>query len=425
MALPTIFVEFGFANNPLDLDPTWVDIHDLLSSFQIARGRQTEDDTASTGTCTNSFVDDDRTLDPNYASGPYFGQLLPMKPFRVRAVLGATEYKMFTGWVDTQDCWVRTETEEGFAEVETTCNDGFELLTNSFFPLAGIEFAQALSGTRIADVLQSGILGASYPVFSAAEWPLGTGALGTTTALDLSTAGIDPGASEVQDYTYVAPASALQAIQDAALSDPGYMFFAGDGTPIFHDRHYRPQATSQATFTDAANEDEAAGYVMYTTATTRRSKIVNDARVTRPQGTDQEHTEATSEGEFLVRSASYTTQLTSDDDSLAFAEWIVHLKKDSYELLDSLTLTPGDDTATWQQVLGREIGDRITVIRTPPGGVTPVTEDYFIEGVNISWGPGIECSCTWRLSASGTQYNYWLAGTAGSSEAGTTTRAVY
>lgn len=423
-ALPTIFVEFGFGDSPLSLSPTWQDISDRLTSFQISRGRQTEDDKASTGRCVGEYMDDDRTLDPNYASGPYYGQLLPMVPFRVRATLGSTEYVIFTGWVDTQDAWVRTD-QEGYAEVATTCNDGFELLGNSYFPLAGIEFPLQLTGARIAAILQSGILGASYPVFSGGEWPLGTGALGTTTPLDLSTAALDPGQSEVQDYTYVGPATAAQAIGDAESSEPGFFFFGGDGTPIFHDRYYRPQATSQATFTDSHNSDEASGFVTYTVATTRRTTIVNNSRVTRPGGIDQEYDDTTSQGEFLVRSGSYTTQLTTDDDALAFAEWMVHLKKDSYELLDSLTLTPGTDLNTWQQALGREIGDRITIIRTPEGETGVVTEDYFIEGIDFNWGPGIECTVTWRLSASGTQYDYWLAGTVGSSEAGTTTRAVY
>ena len=47
---------------------------------------------------------------------------------------------------------------------------------------------------------------------------------------------------------------------------------------------------------------------------------------------------------------------------------------------DSITLTPLRDPRLWPQVLGREIGDRITITRTPPG-VAPVTKDVFIRGI--------------------------------------------
>lgn len=426
MSLPTIYVEVMFdATDPFDTSGTWTDLADHLDTLAVVRGRQTEDDTAQTGTATAVLIDDDRRFDPNHASGPYYGDLIPMLPLRVRAILDSAEYDYFYGWLDVQNAWIRQQIDPGHSQVNLPANDGFEILSNSYFPVAGTAYSSELTGARISEVFTSGILGGTYPVWSSSGWDLGTSALASSTILAQSIEAIMDGYETMQAYTYSSPTAVLQAVRDAEMTEPGFFFFSGAGYPVFHDRRYRlGVSTSVATFVDGSNLD-VAGAVPYTSLTTRRTNLFNDIIVNRNGGTTQEAADAASVTRNLNRQKSLSTMHTTDANALAAAEFYLSLRSTSYEIIESLTLTPGDDSDIWQQVLGREIGDRITIVRTPEDVSGPITEDYFIEAINFSWGPGPDAAVTWRLSSSAEQFNYWLAGVAGSSEAGTTTRAGY
>lgn len=431
MSSPTfsLGVAFNPANGPLDTNPTWTELSGDMETLAVARGRQTEDDTAATGTCTAVLSDDDRRYDPNNSASPYYPNVLPMRPMFVQATLDSVIYPVFYGWVDVQDGWVRQESEPGRALVTLPANDGFDILANSRLVTyldtvyhgvvnssvtSGTDFAQELTGARIAHALGYDVRGVDSTTHYGMDpsWPSVWQAL-------------DAGQETMQAVAAAnnATTTPLQAIRDAETTEPGFFFFDRNGYATFHDRHHRPLSTSSATFCDEANT--ATGRVQYASATTRRTAIVNDARATRNGGTEQHVENDTSIASFLRRAKSWSTQHLTDAAALAFAQWMLSLKADSYEILESLTLTPGTDSETWIQVLTRELGDRITVVRTPPGGGSPVTEDYFIEAVSFSYGPAASASCTWRLSSAAAQTNYWLAGVVGSSEAGTTTKAGY
>lgn len=644
MSLPAFTFEVGFGATPLLASPTFTNLAADLETLAISRGRSTEDDSAQTGTCRGTLVDDTRKYDPWNAAGAYYPNVQPMQPVRVLATLDGVTYPVFYGWVDVQDGWVRIEQEAAFATVSVPCNDGFEILNNGriftrtltldyfdavkfsnpsmywrFDETVGAGTAQDASGNGNTGTVGSGITfgqtgapisdgtaalfnntsggkvvsnlyqlgtGNSFtamgwakrtattdadPLFGvdairpslccssgsedvtwqpqtpstavtwAAAWP-GTGVwvhwaltwndatksaelfingasqgvrtpslglaaaqyihagAGANTAGTASywngvqdefvifpsilsaasisaiyaarlqappsvatpTAGcnlpqeltgsrinnilgtgvpggvgiggipqwptawrsIDPGNALMQSVTQANDVSAtpLGMIRDAELTEPGLFYFDGRGYACFRDRRSRPLATSQATFCDTKNL--SGGRILYDSVTTRRTAIVNDARATRSGGALQEATDTGSQNRLLTRSKDYSTQHVDDPSALAYAQWILSLKKDSYEVLETLTLRPGTDSPTWLQILSRELNDRITVIRTPPGGGSAVTEDYFIDSLTINWGPGPDASCTWRLSRADPT-TLWLAGVVGASEAGTTTRAGY
>jgi hypothetical protein len=71
------------------------------------------------------------------------------------------------------------------------------------------------------------------------------------------------------------------------------------------------------------------------------------------------------------------------------ANWLVARFKELGTRLASMTLLPRTDpTNLWPQVLGRLIGDRITVKRTPLGLNSEISLDFIIEGVEHSFGVG-------------------------------------
>lgn len=416
-AWPTFAYNVGFANNPMDVAPTWVDLHKDVETLTIQRGRQTEDDQAQTGTCTAVLADTSRDYDPNNAAGAHFPNVQPMKPVQAVFTLGGTPYTMHTGWVDIQDGWVRDESDPGRALVSVPSNDAFELLANSrvvYWPgtrmppfQSGYAWDQQTTGQRILDVMLShfvGGFGASGGMDPGWPW---------------STAGIAAGMATMQLVAFASSDSnPLDWIRQAELTEPGFFVFGGDGLPRFFDRHYRQTAPSLAIFCDKTNFSGAR--VLYESVTTRRSSVVTDARTTRTGGALQQseaHVDA-----FGRRVGSYATQHLDDATAALYNTFQLNAHSTSYELLESLTLVPGTDNDTWMQVLGREVGDRITVVRTPQGVGAAVTEDYYIEGLALNWGPGANASCTWRLSAAAAMQG-WQAGRVGASEAGSTTRA--
>ncbi len=407
MSLPVFTLECNFAQTnaytPAGLG-AGTNLAGDLTSFSVRRGRQTEQDQATTGTLTFVLNDDTRKYDKSNASGPFFGNLVPAKGMILHAILDSVGYWVFVGLGDAQNSWQRSEVEPGWAEVTTQANDGFDFLANGYVwtgspgGTRGFTMISGLTGLRVVNIITS----ASYP------WGHAT----------------DNGFETMQASAAVdnANTTALQLIRDAEATEPGFFWIDKLGQARFTDRRSRLTAVSQATFCDKANF--SAGRILIDSLTTRQTVMVNDATVTADTFPAQEYSDAAALQQYLDRPASYSTKHTSSPAALSSAKWRVNQNKDPREVMESLTLVPGTDSATWAQILGRDIGDRITVIRTPQNTGVPVSVDCFIENVSIDFGPGPDATCTWRLANADTSH-YWLAGVAGSSEAGTTTKAGY
>jgi hypothetical protein len=203
----------------------------------------------------------------------------------------------------------------------------------------------------------------------------------------------------------------------------GQFYFDHAGVASFRNRQSRQIATSSLTVTDKRNFTGTE--LLYTSATTRRSLIQNQATVTANGLAAQTYKDAASAAAYMTWALSVSTGQLTTAEALALAQYLVNLKKDSFEVLESITIHPGTDTNVWQQILTFDINTRITVKRTPEGSSTPIVADYFIEGISLDWGPGPDAACTWRLSSAAKAAGGWLAGVVGRSEAGTTTKAGY
>lgn len=85
--------------------------------------------------------------------------------------------------------------------------------------------------------------------------------------------------------------------------------------------------------------------------------------------------------------------VTTDAEAAEYARWIIRQFADQDQRVEQITLDPdGIDTVSapaadlWPQVVGRQIGDRITVRRRPLGGTMFETECW-IEGVSHDIAP--------------------------------------
>jgi hypothetical protein len=135
----TVTAEIAFASDPLSSAPVWTDVTAYLRSWIVDRGRTTEYDTFSPGTATVTFANADRRFDPEYAAGPYFGNLRPMKRIRLSLTYSGTTYRRFTGFILG---WPQTYEYPSVSWVTVSCVDGCRFLENSL--LAGTAYEAAV-----------------------------------------------------------------------------------------------------------------------------------------------------------------------------------------------------------------------------------------------------------------------------------------
>lgn len=397
MSIPAFKVEVAFASLPFANPQVYTVISTYARTATVNYGRRSEEETPGTGASTTVLKNNDRRFDPVYAAGPYYPNVVPERRIRCIATLDAVDYPLFVHYIDG---WPQPYELARVVNVPVQATDGMEILAQAELP-PDTAYAEELSGTRITNILDS------------IGWPA------AERAIDVGKSRVIAAVAGSLDGS-----QALNLIQDVAQTELGLAFIAPDGTFTFHDRHRRlvsPYTVSQATFTDAGGGLNYHGLV----TNYDRAQIKNDWRITRSGGVEQVSEDATSILAYRRRTRRKSTLHTSDSEALTQAQFLVSRYKDPHLRFEALTIKPGRTSTLWAQCLNRKLGDRITVIRNPPGGGTAITQQAVIEGISHSFTTDIVSSeTTWQLSPADVD-NYWLAGVAGFSEAGTTTRAVY
>lgn len=146
--------------------------------------------------------------------------------------------------------------------------------------------------------------------------------------------------------------------------------------------------TSQATFTDSGTLKYADLELSYD-----ETKVANDARVSRSGGAEQTASNLDSQGKYFKRTYEKSGLLyASDNDSFDHATWAVNRYKDPKTRVEAIVIKPMRSPSNlWPQVLGREIGDRVTVTRQS------VSKEVIIEGIEHDYD-GEDWTTTFRCS---------------------------
>jgi hypothetical protein len=128
-----VTVECAFGDTPLDTTPTWTDISADVIRVSISRGRTSEFSTYSPGVATITLDNSDRTYDPEYTSGPYYGDLNPMVQMRVTAQYSTgTVHSIYRGFVQG---WPTAYNMSGTqATTAVVCIDANRVLANMALP---------------------------------------------------------------------------------------------------------------------------------------------------------------------------------------------------------------------------------------------------------------------------------------------------
>jgi Concanavalin A-like lectin/glucanases superfamily len=225
-------------------------------------------------------------------------------------------------------------------------------------------FGQMLSGTRIGAVLDT--------VSSRAPRRLQAGQRSVTAR-------------------YMSGQAPLDAIREAVSGEAvdAAFFVAADGALVFLDSAYRgsaPYNTIQVTFGDAGGSELAYDGV---TVDYSENYLANKWNVTREGSAQQAGATMTSQdaasiASYFKREQSLTgLPVVADSDSQNIADAMLAKYKQPIQRIVSLALSTADP-AVAEAIFRRELGDKIRVIRTPPGGGARLSQDLWIQSISIS-----------------------------------------
>lgn len=390
---PVCFVELAFGN-PNGV-PTWIDISPYVTNVSSNRGRQRELDQFQAGTLSFDLIDPDRRFDSTNTAGPYFGQLLPMTRVRWRGTYGNSNFYQFQGYIQS---WGQEWPGPFDAVVPVTATDAFLPLNlaqlNTTFPIQTTD-------QRINAVLSN----IGWTVGGAA-WTLNTSALNSTTVLGpTGDRSVSPGTFSVQ-ASVLANTSALTHLQDVTQTEMGLLFVDHQGAVVFYGFTHAADITSKGTF----GEQE----LLYTDLQLALddTNIWNQVAVTRVGGVQQIANDAVSQAQYFLRTLAITNTLQTSDSN---SQWMasVLLGKYAQPGLQILAITldgEANQALLYPQMLAREIGDVITVIRRPPGGAGNITQLSVIQGIAVNFvAEGGVWTVTWRLAPiPSTPTSFWV-----------------
>lgn len=341
-----------------------VSVHDDFRRCTIRRGASRADSPLiryEAGGGEMALLNTDRKYDPTNLNGPYVAggvsQVEPMRPVIFAATYEGVDYALMSAYTDS---WNVDWAGPNWSEVTVPFADAFSILEEDNRAAVAAVGAGELSGARIHRILDS------------VSWPE-------------DKRDVDDGSVTLQATTLEGPAlEELQAVADAELGD---LYIRGDGVLVFRERGavmVNPRSTtSQAVFGDGGGDElpYKDGGLQFATDT---ATMINRIKAQREGGVEVVLEDLASIQKYRVKSpvSGSNLLLETDDAVTSWASYLLTVSKDPEHRFTAMEVWPrADPERLWPQVLGREIGDRITVIRRPPGGGDPIVRDVFIRGI--------------------------------------------
>lgn len=326
-------------------------------------------------TATIELLNSDGALDPVNLSQP-----APGIAVRIRHQHNGISYPIFSGFVTA---WMPEHRAANHSVVVVNAVDGTDGLAGYERPALPPVGAGEDTGARINRILDS------------INWP--------DDRRDIAV-----GDSVVQETTL--EGDALEEILAVAKSEIGEFYIDPQGKAFFRNRLALltddRSSTSQATFGSAPGEIR---YVGTPGLSYDRDQLVNLMRATRVDGVTQIAEDGASRARYRDHAEEESDLLlTTDAAVLAWAKYVIRTDSTPELRFTSLVLdTRLDPDETTPQALGRKIGDRITVVRRPPG--VEDSRDCFIRSIEHSWSPPDQWRTTWGLQ-SAEKFSFFVIG---------------
>lgn len=358
--------------------PIWTDISAYVLSFTTVRGSSRISGPLiayDTGTCTMELINDDGRFDPSNLSGPYVDvsgstQVTPMRAVRILATWNGTVYEVWRGFADQ---W--TPSWEGLGSTcALTASDAFKVFSGISRTAGAAVGAGEASGARVTRVLD----GLGWP---AADRVIAAG----DTTLQATTLDGDP----------------LSEMRLTSDSEIGELYMDGGGRVVFRNRNALLQDARSASSQGTYGNTSGLAYENVTTSTDDVT-FYNQVKATKAGGgTEQLAEDSASEALYFTKTFRPTSDpiLQNDSDVLSYCQWLLHVASAPENRFDTLLIRGWQDPNNlYPQVLGRELGDRITVTRVGAYGTR--TEDVFIRGISQEYTlEGQELRTTWALQS--------------------------
>lgn len=166
---------------------TWTDVSSDVRSCSIKRGRSSELDSFTTGSCQITFANADRKYDPEYASGTYYGKLTPGRPIRIKATPpSGSATGIFFGFIDQFN---QQYTNPSDATAIVTASDAFKVMNLITLPsyweyqvradsaLAWYRMDEVAGSTSIFNTISGANVGSWFTTAGAASSSLSTSSI--------------------------------------------------------------------------------------------------------------------------------------------------------------------------------------------------------------------------------------------------------
>lgn len=454
--MPTGRVNLALGAGRLAWSPTWTrvdSIDNLVSGFDISRGKQTEVDSTDTSTATVYVNDRGGYFDPANGGSAFAGYLGKQIVLGVRDPVTSAWVQQFRGWVDSADFVVNPATRNGVSivsNVQLHCVDIFGLLSRLQMDVSevagnrvfgnnvppgneGVVFYEDSdpgdgSGfdNRIIQILDDcGLTTDWYVVFTGnVDLLEGLYDVGDSPMIALEQAvsaempGLAMHCSDKQGR-YCARGRRHRFEPDAVAADAGSATWnfrrwkAGDGAAILLDGA-RAQIRPPLGWTLAEEKIRNVGYA-YPKLTQVAGKWVafpdklKPGQVYAVGGVNPVDRRVWSAENLLVK-AGTTTGLTGAAEAKLYGQFWATVLAQPRTRVDAVTLKSLNPTdpraaATWGLMLGAEISDVLDLRHGVAGGVG-ISEEFYVEGSQMqvrNLGPAFD-SVTVTLNLSPAAY---------------------
>jgi hypothetical protein len=372
-------------------DDVWTDVTPWLRSWSFRRGASRVEGPIlryDPGTATIALNNNDGRFNPLNLAGPYVSggrsQVRPMIPVRIGVDFGDVVYWQYTGYADG---WQIDYPSANHGVATVTATDAQKVIGRALRTARTAVGAGEKPGARINRILDS------------VNWP----------AADRS---IALGETTLQGTTLEGDAwSEMVLVQDTEI---GSVYVDAVGKVVFKGRYAILTESSSTTTQGTFGSDIGAGELPYTALSPvyDDSSIRNIWRITRVGGTAQEVRDEASilENREIVNERT-DLLMQSDSDALTYAQYGLATTASAQLVFGSIEVDPRAMPAQlFPQVLGRDIGHRITVRSRPPG-VGLVERDAYVRGIAGEYGGTGRWKWTWTLQpAAVASYLVWDVG---------------
>jgi len=320
----------------------------------------------ATGTLSLTLLDDNGDLDPVNIAEP-----IPGVAIQVSKIWAGTVYPLFTGTVDS---WLPEHRYPAQAVVVITASDALATVAGANRGASTPSGAGATSGARVNAVLDD------------IGWPAGSRSVDTGTVTVAAT-----------DFS----GNALDELRNVATAEVGDLWATADGKIRFRDRYNLYTAVASRTVQATFGSNAAGGELPWVDElglSYDRNTLINVVRASRPGGSVVEVGDDVSRSRYRDKAHEQLDLMLNDDSQVE--TWATYvLARDSVPKLrfTDVVIDPrANEAALYPQVLTRDFGDRIAVVRRPPG-VAADTREAYIRGIQHSFTAPLQWQTTWEL----------------------------